>query len=347
MIKKFINYAERGLLPDKLIKLGIKKLCKDRLNWAQQIGSENLEQFHQDFVEELKISPIALIPKIVNEQHYEVPASFFEIVLGQNLKYSSALWKKGVETLDDAEQKMLDLTFDRAQIENGMNVLELGCGWGSLTCYMAKKLPDSKIVAVSNSRDQRLFIENKCKQEQISNIKVITADMNDFTIADKFDRVISIEMFEHMRNYHKLLEKINSFLQPSGKLFVHIFTHKEMVYPFEDSGDGDWMAREFFSGGIMPSHRLLLYFQEHLKIEKTWRVSGLHYSKTSKAWLENMDKNKFKLMPIISKNYGIKNTNIWFQRWRIFFMACEELFGLYNGTEWGVSHYLFKKELVS
>ena len=345
MIKRFINYAERGLLPDKLIKFGIKKLCKDRLSWAKQSGPENLEQFHQDFIDELKTSPIALIPKIVNEQHYEVPASFFEIVLGKNLKYSSALWPKGVKKLDVAEQKMLDLTFERAQIENGMSVLELGCGWGSLTCYMAKKLPESKIVAVSNSRDQKLFIENKCKQERISNIEVITADMNDFTIRDKFDRVISIEMFEHMRNYYKLLEKIDSFLKSSGKLFVHIFTHKEMVYPFEDGGDGDWMAREFFSGGIMPSHRLLLYFQDHLNIEKIWRVSGVHYSKTSKAWLENMDKNKLKLIPIISKNYGIKYTSIWFQRWRIFFMACEELFGLYNGTEWGVSHYLFKKRI--
>ena len=343
MLKSLIGYAEKGLLPDSLIRVGIRKLCRVRLNWVKEIGPEALENHHQEWVEKLKNSPIALVPEKANEQHYEVPPIFFQTVLGKYLKYSSGFWPDGVNSLDESEKAMLNITLEHAEITDGMDILELGCGWGSLTCLMGKNFPNSKITAVSNSNDQRIFIMNECKRKGLANVNVITADMNDFDIDKNFDRVVSVEMFEHMRNYHELLKKIDRFLKPSGKLFVHIFSHNQMVYPFEDKGDGDWMAREFFSGGIMPSHKLLLYFQDHLKIDKVWHFSGEHYSKTSWAWLNKMDKNKSKIIEIFSDTYGKENAKMWWQRWRIFFMSCAELFGMRNGLEWGVSHYRFEK----
>ena len=263
--------------------------------------------------------------------------------MGKHLKYSSGYWPDGIYTLDQSEKAMLDITCQRADLKDGMNILELGSGWGSLTCFMAKLLPNATITTVSNSHDQGEYIQNRCRQSEIRNVKVITADMNDFKTDDVFDRVVSIEMFEHMRNYQELLRRIRSFIKPEGKLFVHIFSHKFLVYPFEDKGPGDWMSREFFSGGLMPSHRLLLHFQEDLNIEKVWRISGCHYSQTSWGWLEKMDKNKAHIIDIFSRTYGQNNAKIWWQRWRIFFMSCAELFGINNGNEWGVSHYLFVK----
>ena len=238
---------------------------------------------------------------------------------------------------------MLKLTSERASLSDGQDVLELGCGWGSLTFHMAQNFPNSKITAVSNSNDQRQFIEKKCQKLKIKNIKVITADMNDFSIDKEFDRVVSIEMFEHMRNYDKLLKRVGGWLKEDGKLFVHIFSHKEIAYPFEDEGEGDWMAREFFSGGQMPSHKLLTCFSNRMKIEKDWRVEGTHYEKTSLAWLNKMDENKAEVLKLFEKTYGKNEASIWYQRWRIFFMSCEVLFGFNQGSEWGVSHYLFEK----
>ena len=343
ILNKLIKLAENGSLPDFMIEYGIKRLCNERLIWAKNIGTEALQQHHQEWVEKLKNSPIALVPEKANEQHYEVPPSFFELSLGKHLKYSCGYWDHKTESLDDSERLMLEKTIERADIKDGINILELGCGWGSLTFLMAKKFVNSNITAVSNSHDQRQYIENKCKLNNIENIKVITCDMNDFHIDDKFDRVVSIEMFEHMRNYKLLLNKIATFLNPSGKLFVHIFTHNTMVYPYEDNGPGDWMAREFFSGGLMPSHNLLLNFQDDLKIEKQWKLSGSHYSKTSYAWLKKMDINKKIITPIFEETYGMESSKMWFQRWRIFYLSCAVMFGMNNGSEWGVSHYRFKK----
>ena len=343
MIKVLINLAEKGFLPDLLIRLGIKRLCGQRLSEANTLGLEALENSHQQWIDLLTKSPVAIVPEKANEQHYEVPPQFFELVLGANLKYSSGYWSKEVFSLDESELEMLKITCERAGLVDGQDILELGCGWGSLTCFMAQKFPNSKITAVSNSKDQRNFIQQKNDKLNLQNIKVVTADMNDFSTDEKFDRVISIEMFEHMRNYDELLKRIDGWLKQNGKLFVHIFSHKEVAYPFEDKGDGDWMAREFFSGGQMPSHRLLMSFPDRMKIEKDWRVSGTHYEKTSLAWLRKMDTNKIEVLELFKTTYGEKDASEWFQRWRIFFMSCEVLFGFNEGSEWGVSHYLFEK----
>ena len=343
MITLLIKLAEKGFLPDSLIRLGIKRLCSQRLLQATSFSDADMEKEHAAWIDVLKKSPIALVPEKANEQHYEVPPRLFELVLGKNLKYSSGFWPEGVSSLDQSESAMLELTAERAGLFDGQDILELGCGWGSLTLYMAAHFPKSKITAVSNSNDQRQFIEERCRQLKLDNISVITADMNDFDAQGLFDRVVSIEMFEHMRNYEKLLGRVNTWLKKEGKLFVHIFSHQKVAYPFEDKDDADWMAREFFSGGQMPSHRLLMSFPEQMKIEKDWRVSGTHYEKTSLAWLQKMDKNKAEVIELFKKTYGEEDASSWFQRWRIFFMSCEVLFGYNHGSEWGVSHYLFEK----
>ena len=343
MITLLIKLAEKGFLPDSLIRLGIKRLCSQRLLQATSFSDADMEKEHAAWIDVLKKSPIALVPEKANEQHYEVPPRLFELVLGKSLKYSSGFWPEGVSSLDQSESAMLELTAERAGLFDGQDILELGCGWGSLTLYMAAHFPKSKITAVSNSNDQRQFIEERCRQLKLENISVITADMNDFNAEGLFDRVVSIEMFEHMRNYEKLLGRVNTWLKKEGKLFVHIFSHQKAAYPFEDKDDADWMAREFFSGGQMPSHRLLMSFPEQMKIEKDWRVSGIHYEKTSLAWLQKMDKNKAEVIELFKKTYGEEDASSWFQRWRIFFMSCEVLFGYNHGSEWGVSHYLFEK----
>ena len=342
MILKLIELAEKGIIPDYFIRQGIVRNCENRLNNENVSNTEKVSSKKQSWIQQMKESPIALVPEKANEQHYEVPPAFFENVLGKHLKYSSGYWPDGVNSLDESEESMLELSFERAQLTDGDSILELGCGWGSLTCYMASKLPNSKITAVSNSKDQKEHILNRCKNQGLDNIEVITADMNDFETENKYDRVVSIEMFEHMRNYKKLLSKISSWLHDGGKLFIHIFTHQSVVYPFENQGEADWMAREFFSGGMMPSHDLLLHFQDDLIIEDIWRMSGTHYEKTSLAWINKMDANKDSIMKIFSKTYG-DDAKLWFQRWRIFFMSCEKLFGYNNGSEWGVSHYRFSK----
>ena len=342
MISKLIELAEKGIIPDYFIRQGIVRNCENRLKNENASNTEKVSSKKQIWIEQMKESPIALVPEKANEQHYEVPPAFFENVLGKHLKYSSGYWPDGVNSLDESEESMLELSFERAQLADGDSILELGCGWGSLTCYMASKLPNSKIIAVSNSKDQKEHILNRCKNQGLDNIEVITADMNDFETENKYDRVVSIEMFEHMRNYKKLLSKVSSWLNDDGKLFIHIFTHQSVVYPFENQGEADWMAREFFSGGMMPSHDLLLHFQDDLIIDDVWSMLGTHYEKTSIAWVNKMDANKDRIMKIFLKTYG-DDAKLWFQRWRIFFMSCEKLFGYNNGSEWGVSHYRFNK----
>ena len=346
-MKFSLSLVERGLLPDSVIRVGIRRLLEQRLI-EESKGDVELQQTHlMKLVEQLRNSPVAIETAAANEQHYEVPAEFYLQVLGKHLKYSSCYFDPGVTSLDDAEARMLALTAQRAQLENGDRILELGCGWGSLSLYMAKKFPDSSITGVSNSNSQREFIMARARERGLSNLQIITCDANvlQFPADIQFDRVVSVEMFEHMRNYQVLMSRIASWLKPGGTLFVHIFTHKEYAYPFEVRDDSDWMAKYFFTGGIMPSDDLLLYFQNDLNIRQHWQVNGQHYQKTAEAWLVNMDSHREQIMPLFAQSYGAANATRWWNYWRVFFMACAELWGYNRGNEWLVSHYLFEKAL--
>jgi len=278
---------------------------------------------------------------MANEQHYEVPADFFVEVLGPHRKYSACLWSDGIESLGAAETAALEMTCQRAELADGQRILELGCGWGSLTLYMAARYPNASIVAVSNSVSQRQFIIGEARRRAIANIAVLTHDMNNFDIDSRFDRVVSVEMFEHMRNYRQLFANVSRWLTPQGTFFLHIFTHRCVPYAFADREDDDWMSRYFFSGGIMPSAVLPLHFQDDLLLRRRWAWDGRHYARTANAWLANLDERRARVLPILAQAYGQDQAEIWLQRWRIFFMACAELWGFDHGREWFVSHYLF------
>jgi cyclopropane-fatty-acyl-phospholipid synthase len=338
-----INWVEQGLVPDLVIRSAIRRLCKSRLCELPTTDCEQAADLMDGFISDMGQSPVALLPDQANEQHYEVPAAFFDQVLGPRRKYSCSWWPEGAKNLAEAENASLDLTCKRAGLIDGQSVLELGCGWGSLTLWMAEHYPGSRIMAVSNSQSQRQHIESRAAELGFTNIKVVTADMNDFDTAERFDSVVSVEMFEHMRNWRSLFLRIHGWLRPGGRFLMHIFCHRDTPYLFEDRGADDWMSRHFFSGGMMPSDSLPLHFQDHLKLIKQWRWSGMHYQKTSNAWLENMDNRRAVILPILAETYGIDSAEIWWQRWRIFFMACAETFGYDNGHTWWVSHYLFER----
>ena len=343
MLNLVIDWMERGYIPDWLIRIGIRRLLAARLR-AEDPGDDRARAAALMRLEtELRASPIALHTQSANEQHYELPAGFFQKVLGPRLKYSSCWWPEEVKDLETAEAAMLALTCERAELGFDQDILELGCGWGSLTLWMAEFYPDSRIVAVSNSNSQREFITARCRERGFANVQVITADMNDFATDRRFDRVVSVEMFEHMRNYQELLRRIHAWLKPGGKLFVHIFTHRRLAYPFETEGEDNWMGRYFFTGGLMPSRDLLLRFQDDLKLEEQWHLNGRHYQRTLEAWLALQDRHRAALLGLFRDTYGPAEAERWFQRWRVFFMACAELFGYRGGEEWGVSHYRFGK----
>ena len=337
MIDFLLNH---NLVPDFLIRQKIRKLNEERLIVERsKYSSEYVEKFIQD----LKSLPIAIETKSANDQHYEVPAEFFKLCLGEHLKYSCCYWINANDNLNTAEENMLKLTCERADLIDGLSILELGCGWGAISLWIAKTYPNSKITSVSNSESQKEYIYKECEKRGITNLEVITADMNVFQTEKKFDRVVSVEMFEHMKNYDILLNRISNWLKDSGKLFVHIFTHKTFSYHFETEGKNNWMGKYFFTGGIMPSHNLLDHFNNDLTIVKKWVVDGTHYHRTAESWLDNMDENKDKITDIFKLTYGRNHTK-WKVYWRIFFMACSELWKTSNGNEWQVSHYLFKKK---
>ena len=323
-----IALAERGLLPLPALRMGVRGLVRQRLADAKT------DPDVASFVRTLEQSPLALTPDKANEQHYEVPPEFFELALGPQLKYSGAWWPDGVTDLAGAEEAMLRLTSERAQLEDGQDILELGCGWGSLTLHMARAFPSSLITAVSNSALQRRFIEARAPK----NVRVVTADMNDLTLSGRFDRVVSVEMFEHMRNYRELLARISRWMRPDGRLFVHVFCHRTYAYPYETEGADNWMGRHFFTGGIMPSFDLLSRFDDHLEVEAEWKIGGEHYGRTARAWRENIEGRREEVLGVFRETYG-DDAHRWYHRWRLFFLACEELFGYKGGSEWMVGHY--------
>jgi cyclopropane-fatty-acyl-phospholipid synthase len=338
------DLVAKDLLPDPLLRLGIRHLLQRRLRDEVRASPDEQRRATAAFVAAMNAAPIALQTAAANEQHYEVPAEFFTHCLGPRMKYSSGLWNDGTTTLAEAEVAMLELTCARAGIAHGQDILELGCGWGSLSLWMAERFPRSRILAVSNSRSQKEYIERHARALRLANLRVVTCDMNDLSLPpESFDRVVSVEMFEHMRNWEMLLERIDGWLRPHGRLFVHIFTHRVASYAFEARDDTDWMSRYFFTGGMMPSADLMAQFDRHLGIEEQWSVSGIHYARTAEAWLQNMDRNRATILPILARTYGQGQAGKWWAYWRVFFLACAQLWGYRRGEEWGVSHYRLAK----
>lgn len=343
-----IDLCERGRVPDALARVGMRRLMQRRLIDEASDNGELRSQRLNRLLDELRASPIAIETGAANAQHYEVPAEFFHLHLGPRLKYSCALYPTGHETLAQAEELMFRLYAERAQLGDGQRVLDLGCGWGSLSLWLAEHYPQSQIVGLSNSHGQREFIQARAAERGLRNLTILTGNIVDFDfpvagVESGFDRILSIEMFEHMKNYDLLLAKVARWMKPDARLFVHIFVHRLLAYHFQDGGESDWMSRYFFTGGTMPSENLLLHFQDDVKLLRQWWVSGTHYERTSNHWLAGMDAQRDPIMRVFVRTYGERDAAIWFQRWRMFYMAVAELFGYARGNEWGVGHYLFAR----
>ena len=337
-----LDVTERGVVPERFVRAGIRRLLRAR---AVEIGAFDPEggaARGESFIASMRSAPVALLAHKANEQHYEVPGEFLGHVLGRRRKYSSAWWPSGVDDLDSAEEAALAATAERARLADGQRILELGCGWGSLTLWMAERYPHARVTAVSNSRDQRMFIEAAALSRGLANVEVITANVEHLEFDRRFDRVVSVEMFEHLRNWPEMFRRVAGWLAPGGRFFMHVFVHRSTPYAFEDRDASDWMARHFFAGGMMPSDDLALRFQEHLSLISRWRWDGSHYARTAEAWLANMDARREILWPILARTYGAGQANVWWTRWRLFFMSCAELFGYDQGREWWVAHYLFE-----
>jgi len=335
---------EKNLLPDSVVRIGIRRLLSQRLREERLPYGTTAVTRQQAYVDDLTRRPIAEDTRAANEQHYEVPTEFYQYCLGKRMKYSACLYARGDETLDQAEEAMLSLYAERARLKDGQSILELGCGWGSLSLWIAERFPHSRITAVSNSRTQKSYIDDEARRRGLQNVTVIASDINAFdTAPGQFDRVVSIEMFEHLKNYRLLFQNISRWLRPDGLLFVHIFTHHAYAYHFVSRGPSDWMSRHFFTGGQMPSHSLLMQFQEDLRLVTDWKVNGTHYQKTAEHWLENMTRHREQILPLFAKTYGADQVSKWWAYWRTFYMSCAELWGYRGGEEWHVSHYLFRK----
>jgi len=337
-----IHWVEQGLVPDGAVRLGIRRLLRQRLADLHSGDPEAQAQITESFVNALSLAPLAPLPEKANEQHYELPPEFFSAVLGPHRKYSCCWWPEGVDTLEKAEIAALAETCKRAGVADGQDILELGCGWGSLSLWMASRYPRARIVAVSNSHSQRAYITGEAKRRGISNLTVVTADINNFDTEHRFDRVVSVEMFEHLRNWPRAFGRIAEWLRPGGRFFMHVFAHRGPPYAFEARDASDWMSRHFFSGGMMPSDDLALRFQNDLRVIQQWRWNGRHYARTAAAWLQRMDAQRRALIPLLTLTYGEEAAQLWWTRWRLFFMSVEELFGYADGGQWWVSHYLFE-----
>jgi cyclopropane-fatty-acyl-phospholipid synthase len=339
-----ISLCENGRIPDALTRIGIRRLCAERLRLEHADDLAAADANFRRRLVELRNSPLAIETDAANRQHYEVPTAFFQLCLGKRLKYSGCYYPTGNETLDQAEVAMLALYGERAGLADGQRILELGCGWGSLTLWMAERYPNARITGVSNSASQREHILARCHERGFGNVEILTRDVNQLQLDARFDRVVSVEMFEHVRNYRLLFERIAGWLEDDGSLFAHIFCHRYLMYPFDDEhNDSDWMARHFFTGGLMPSADTFLHFQDDLALRECWLVPGTHYQRTANHWLANQDAHREEVLKILGAVYGTDHARIWSQRWRMFWMACAELFGYRDGNEWLVAHYRFDK----
>ncbi|MEZ4368031.1 MAG: class I SAM-dependent methyltransferase [Kofleriaceae bacterium] len=348
MIPQLATVIERaidsGRVPEAVLRAGIRAVCAQRLRELRGTVEEEAAA-HQAFVDELRAAPIAIATEAANRQHYEVPAAFFDLVLGPHRKYSACLWTPEVTDLAGAEAAMLERTAARAGLADGQAILDLGCGWGSMSLWAARRYPRARITAVSNSASQRAAIEARAAAAGLDNLRVVTADVRTLDLAalGTFDRVVSIEMFEHMRNYRALLARIAAALAPGGALFVHVFAHTRHAYPFDDAGATDWMAREFFTGGLMPSTQLLHHFQDDLRLEAEWHLGGEHYARTAEAWYANLMARQPEVLRALGDGDDPAAAARRLQRWRVFFLACAELFGYRHGREWVVAHYRFAR----
>ena len=336
-----VHWVEQGLVPDRVVRLGIRRLLKARLAELRSGDPAAEAALTQAFVDALRGAPLALLPEKANEQHYELPPEFFGQVLGPHRKYSSCLWSGGATTLEQAEAAALAATCERAGLADGQRILELGCGWGSLTLWMAERYRNSRITALSNSNAQRLFIEAEAARRGLSHVRVITRDINAFDTAERYDRIVSVEMFEHLRNWPRAFAQVARWLAPHGRFFMHVFAHRGAPYAFVERDASDWMSRHFFSGGMMPSDDLALHCQDDLALLQRWRWDGTQYQRTAEAWLANMDAQRATLWPVFEQTYA-GDAALWWQRWRLFFMSVAELFGFEGGQQWWVGHYLFE-----